>query len=76
LRILIGEVSRLWVAAADAEEFLHGFLRAMPFSKEIPVQKIELLVRDAISALSPYIRGRGLRVPSHAHTVIAVRDKS
>jgi ubiquinone/menaquinone biosynthesis C-methylase UbiE len=75
-RILIGEVSRLWITAVDAEEFLHGFLRAMPFSKEIPVQKIELLVCDAIFTLSPYIQRRALRVPSHAHTVVAVRDKS
>jgi ubiquinone/menaquinone biosynthesis C-methylase UbiE len=73
-RILIAEVSRLWISAVDAKSFLRSFLRAMPFYKEIPVPKVDPLVCDAISALRPYIRHRALRVPSHAYTIVAVRE--
>jgi len=68
-------VSHLWISAVDAEEFLHGFLRAAPFFREIPRTKIESLVCHAISALRSYIRQRTLRVPSQAHTIVAVREE-
>jgi SAM-dependent methyltransferase len=71
--ILTSELSRMRVCAVNATAFIHGFLRAMPFSGEINEPDTEGLVRDTISALGDYVHQGELRVPSEAHIIVAVR---
>jgi len=72
-QLLTSELSRLRIYAANATAFIHGFLRAMPFSGEIKEPDVETLVRDTISGLGNYVRQGQLRVPSEAHIIVAVR---
>jgi hypothetical protein len=73
LRLLTADTSRLRVYALNSTAFVDGFLRAMPFAGEIPEPDMQALVRETISALKPYVRQGELRVPSEAHTIVAVR---
>lgn len=72
-RVVTAETSRLRIYAANATAFVHGLLRAMPFGSEIRGPDMEALVRDTISGLGAYVRCGELRVPSQAHTIVAVR---
>ena len=72
-RILTAKMSHLRVYAVNATAFVHGLLRAMPFAGEILGPDMEALVRDTISALRAYVRQGELRLPSQAHTIVAVR---
>jgi ubiquinone/menaquinone biosynthesis C-methylase UbiE len=72
-RVLAANSSRLWIFAGNAGAFLRGFLRSMPFGGAISEADVTALMRDSISALASYIHRDALRVPSQAHTIIAVR---